>query len=86
MTAEMEINAQGEVVKYELYPSVIRVAQRMTYENVYKILVEQDSELINRYQDFVEDFRLMEKLAQILRQKRLIEGAIDFDFQRVKLF
>lgn len=80
MTAEMEINAQGEVVKYELYPSVIRVAQRMTYENVYKILVEQDSELINRYQDFVEDFRLMEKLAQILRQKRLIRGAIDFDF------
>jgi len=80
MTAEMEINAQGEVVKYELYPSVIRVAQRMTYENVYKILVEQDSELINRYQDFVEDFRLMEKLAQILRQKRLNRGAIDFDF------
>lgn len=85
MTADMEINPQGEVVKYDIYPSVIHINERMTYEKVYKILVEEDKELIKRYQDFVEDFKIMEELAKILRQKRLNRGAIDFDFPESKV-
>lgn len=80
MSVFMEITPQGEVVNYDITPSVIRVTQRMTYDHVRKILVDQDRELINRYADLVEDFRHMEKLALALKEKRLSRGAIDFNF------
>lgn len=85
MTADMEVNRKGEVVKYDIYPSVIHVDERMTYENVYKILEEEDQKLIKRYQDFVDDFKIMKELAMILRKKRLDRGSIDFDFPESKV-
>lgn len=85
MSVFMEINQQGEVVHYDIFPSVINVNERMTYDNVRKILVDQDSQLMERYADLVEDFRNMEKLAMILKQKRLSRGAIDFNFPESKV-
>ncbi|MDW7675359.1 MAG: ribonuclease R [Bacillota bacterium] len=85
MSCVMEINPKGEVENYEVFPAVINVDRRMTYTNVRKILVDSDQELIREYQDFVDDFKLMEKLALILRQRRLNRGAIDFDFPESKV-
>lgn len=85
MSVFMEINQQGEVVHYDIFPSVINVNERMTYDNVRKILVDQDPQLMERYADLVEDFRNMEKLAMILKQKRLSRGAIDFNFPESKV-
>ena len=42
MSCEMEINPQGEVVKEEIFPSVIRSHARMTYKAVNKILEAHD--------------------------------------------
>lgn len=86
LTCDMEINEKGKVVNYELYPSVIRTNARMTYDDVNKILVHGDKELIRKYDDLVEDFRKMAELAQILRKKRLRRGAIDFDFTEAKIW
>lgn len=85
MSALMEINLRGEVVKYDIFPSVIHIDERMTYENVRKILMDKDPELMERYAELVEDFQLMEKLARLLRNKRLARGAIDFDFPESKV-
>ncbi|MBO8173298.1 MAG: ribonuclease R [Bacillaceae bacterium] len=86
MSCEMEINANTlEVEDYAIFTSVIKTNERMTYADVNKILVEDDPELKARYQDLVEDFRLMEELAMKLRRKRMQRGAIDFDFQEAKI-
>ena len=43
----MEINPQGIVVGHEIFPSVIRSTERMTYTNVRKILNREDLSLIH---------------------------------------
>ncbi len=74
----MEVDAQGEVVFYELAEGVIRSAQRMTYNDVSAIL-DGDKALQQKYASLVENFQLMYELAQILNRKRVKRGSIDFD-------
>ncbi|RDI41077.1 ribonuclease R [Falsibacillus pallidus] len=85
LSCEMEISNSGEVVHHEIFQSVIKTTERMTYSDVNKILVDQDEELINRYEPLVPMFQRMEKLAAILRKKRMTRGAIDFDFKEAKV-
>lgn len=85
MSVLMELDAKGNLQKYEIVPSVINVDQRMTYDAVRKILVDKDQELIRQYSDFVKDFRLMEKLCLALRTRRMQRGAIDFNFPESKV-
>lgn len=85
MSCEMEFNEQMKVVKHDIFTSVIRTKERMTYNNVRKILVDEDPELIERYGDLVEDFRLMRELALKLRNRRMRRGAVDFDFVESKV-
>jgi len=81
----MEINPKGDVVRYEIAPSVIRVAERMSYTDVRLILEEDVPELRQRYASFVKTFEEMRDLCLILRQKRKQRGALDFDFPESKV-
>lgn len=81
----MEIDPQGNVVRYEIAPSVIRVAERMSYKNVRLILEEDVPELRQRYAPFVKTFEEMRDLCLILRQRRKRRGALDFDFPESKV-
>lgn len=85
MSCEMEINGQGEVVNHEIFQSVIRTTERMTYLDVNKILADHDEEVRKRYESLVPMFELMGELAAVLRQKRMNRGAIDFDFKEAKV-
>lgn len=81
----MTINDKGNVVDYKIAETVICVDRRMTYTSVKKILEEQDEEECKKYEEFVPMFRMMEKLAGILREKRKKRGSIDFDFPETKI-
>lgn len=85
LSCEMIIDENGQVLKHEIFESVINTTERMTYTDVYKILVEKDEALIERYRPLVPMFELMAELAEILRQKRMRRGAIDFDFKESKV-
>ena len=85
LSCEMEITPDGDVVNHEIFQSVIKTTERMTYGNVNKILVEKDEEQLERYEALVPMFEEMEKLAAILRKKRMKRGAIDFDFKESKV-
>jgi len=85
LSCEMEINPDGEVVNHEIFQSVIKTDERMTYSDVKKILVDDDEELKQRYEPLVPMFKEMENLASVLRRKRLKRGAIDFDFKEAKV-
>lgn len=85
LTCDMEMNRAGEVLKHDIYPSVIRTNERMTYSDVYKILEEDNEELKARYEELVPYFEMMKELAMTLRNKRMERGAIDFDFGEAKI-
>lgn len=81
----MVIDSKGKVIQHEIQETVIKTSERMTYTDVTKILENNDEELIKRYDYLVDDFRAMEELCNILREKRMKRGAIDFNFEESKI-
>src|SRR5699024_3345531 len=81
LSCEMEIDSTGQVVNHDDFPSVIRSNARMTYQDVNKILVDKDRRLREKYASLVPMFEDMEKLAAILRSKRMGRRGIDFNFK-----
>ena len=78
MSAVMEIDRRGAMLRSRFAAGVIRSAERMTYTNVNKAL-EGDPEMSARYAAQAEHFRLMRELALILNARRNGRGSIDFD-------
>ncbi len=85
LSCDMEIDSKGKVVKHEIYESVIKTKERMTYKDVNKILTDKDPETMERYKDLIDDFKEMEKLMEILGKRRASRGAIEFEFQETKI-
>ena len=79
----MEINEEGKVVSHELFESVIKSRIQMTYKNVNKIL--NDEEVPSGYEEYVDDLKLMEELAKVLRKAKLKKGYLDFDTDEAKI-
>jgi ribonuclease R len=79
-----EINSRGEVLKTEFHPSLIRTAERMTYDSVYRI-IEGDKQEREKFPDLVPDLLLMRDLACLLRARRAEEGSLDFDLLEPEL-
>ncbi len=74
----MRMDAQGDILGYEVCEGVIRSARRMTYTQVHGIL-EGDQELRAEFAPVVPEFERMLDLARILNKKRDRRGSIDFD-------
>lgn len=85
LSCEMEFDEKLHVVKHDIFTSVIRTTERMTYTNVRKILQDEDVEVTERYSDLVDMFKTMRDLAMKLRSKRMKRGAVDFDFEEAKV-
>ncbi|MHB9144058.1 MAG: ribonuclease R [Symbiobacteriia bacterium] len=85
LTCQMDVDERGRVVHYELYPSVIRTAERMTYTAVTAILEHQDAAAIARYEPLVPMFERMAALTGVLSQRRQRRGSIDLDLPEQKV-
>jgi ribonuclease R len=81
----MEIDKNGKVVASDVYKSVIRVTKRMSYTDVNKILNNLDEEVCKKYEPYIEDFKLMEELAHILKNRRLQAGYLNLDIPESKV-
>jgi len=79
----MEIDAYGNVIDHEIVPSVIHSKLRMTYNNANKVLNRE--KFPKEYADFIDFLDLANELAHILRHKRDLAGAIDFDTKEAKV-
>ena len=84
-TACIEFNAKGKVTASRFFNSVIRSRARMTYTNVRRILVDRDAEVLQRYQDLVPEFQLMEELALLILAQRKARGNLDFDLPEAEI-
>lgn len=83
LSIEMKISKSGEVLESKIFKSVIKSKIQMTYNKVYDILV--NNIVAEGYEPHVETLKLMEKLAQILENKKSKMGAIDFDMPEAKI-
>ena len=81
----MEIDNQGRVVSSDVCKSVIKVTERMTYTDVNKIINNEDEEVLKRYEPYIKDFKLMEELAKILKERRLKNGYLNLEIPESKI-
>jgi len=84
VSAVMEIDPEGAVVRSDFHPSIIRTAERLTYTSVFKIF-EGDADERRKRAALVPDLLAMRDLARLLRQKRVAEGSLDFDLLEPEL-
>ena len=85
LSVSMEINSKGNVISSDVYKGIINVTERMSYKNVQKILDNSDEEVTKRYEKYIDDFKLIEELALILKNKRLEKGYLNLDIPESKI-
>lgn len=84
-TVKMSVGLDGNVTRSEIFESLIRSNQRMTYSNVHKLLSGEEPELLEQYGKILPVFKTMHELSLVLRKKRRDRGSIDFDFKESKV-
>ncbi|NLJ57349.1 MAG: ribonuclease R [Tissierellia bacterium] len=85
LSVEMIINSEGKVIDYTIFESIVKSHYRMTYSEVTEIIENNKEELIQKYKEIVAMLKTMEELSLILRKKRDLRGAIDFEFPERKI-
>ena len=85
LSCSMEIDKNGDVIDSKVYKAVIKVAERMTYTDVQKILDKSDEKVLKRYEKYIDEFEKMAELAEILKQKRMSKGYLDLDVPESKI-
>ena len=82
MSCIMEVDKNGKVVNHSISKSVIKSNLKMTYDEVNNIL--HDREYSEEYIPYVNTLRNLNKLALILRKKRISNGALEFNRPELK--
>lgn len=73
----MEIDADGNIKNHKICESFIKSSARLTYDEVYDVLCGKD--IVSKATKHKNTLMLMNKLSMILKQKRNINGELDFD-------
>lgn len=81
MACEMELDAKGEVTKYEIVPAVIRVYRRLTYNGV-NALLEGKAKDADGILPMISVLKELRDARKAFRKKR---GSIDFNIPEVKV-
>jgi len=79
----MDLNPDGDVIDYKLFPSVIKSYGKLSYDEVQELFDgKKPSPKIAR---LVEPLNEMRKLARILLDRRSSAGSLDFDLPEAKI-
>lgn len=85
LSVSMEIDNKGKIISSEVYKGIINVTRRMSYKDVQAILDNSNEEVVTEYKEYIADFKLMEELAKILKEKRLAKGYLNLDIPESKI-
>ena len=80
----MEIDQKGNVVSGEVVKGIIKVTKRMSYNDVQAIL-DRNETVINHYKPYIQEFKNMEELAIILKNRRMEQGYLNLDIPESKI-
>lgn len=81
----MEIDKTGKIVSQDVCKSFIKTNRRMSYTIVNDLLVDEDSKYKDEYSALLPMFKDMKELRDILLDKRVKRGAIEFNTTESKL-
>ena len=85
LSCTMEIDSKGNVVSSDVFKSIIKVTERMSYTDVNKIINDLDEEVTKKYEKYINNFKDMNDLALILKERRLKQGYLNLDIPESKL-
>ena len=85
LSVDMEITPDCQVVKHEIYESVIRSVERLVYDDISDLIENDDKEISDRYQHIKKELLMMNELAVKLRKKREEHGSLDFDLDEANI-
>ena len=85
LSVSMEIDEKGKIISSEVFKGIINVTRRMSYKDVQAILDNSNEEVVEKYKNYIADFKLMEELAKILKEKRLTKGYLNLDIPESKI-
>ena len=79
LVCDMHVDARGEVSKSRFYAGVMRSHARLTYDEVWQVIGDQDAAVRERLADQVPVLDDLHGLFKVLEKARKRRGAIDFD-------
>lgn len=85
LSCVMEIDNNGNVIGHEIFESVIHSKKRMTYTAVNEIIEKNNPDVIEEYKDLSNMFIEMNKLREILANKRKKRGSVNFELPEAKI-
>ena len=81
----MKIDEHGKVIDSDICKSIINVTRRMTYTDVADIINKTNPKTIEKYNKYIEHFERMQKLALILKERRLKDGYLSLEIPESKI-
>ncbi|MCG7341744.1 ribonuclease R [Staphylococcus auricularis] len=85
LSCRMELDQKGNVVKHEIFDSVINSNYRMTYDAVNKIITDHDEATRQQYAELTPMLDLAQDLSNRLIDMRRRRGEIDFDISEAQV-
>ncbi len=85
MSVIMELDAQGELTDAQFFPSLIKVTERLTYQQVEAYLADKKESKTFGEDAVPEMIDQMDLLADVLRRRRLERGTLDLDLPEAKI-
>ncbi|PID59152.1 ribonuclease R [candidate division KSB3 bacterium] len=79
MTVFMVFSPTMDLLDYEIRPSVIRSKAQLSYTEVRRMLKEKDNALRTQHNDLLPSLELIKELSELLFQRRMRRGSLDFD-------
>ena len=83
MVCDMQIDADGEVIRSKFYAAVMRSHARLTYARVWQAIGEKDADARHELADVMPQLKNLHQLYKLLAKARQRRGSIDFDSREV---
>ncbi|MGD2118246.1 MAG: ribonuclease R [Chromatiales bacterium] len=85
MTAELNIDDDGNIFRSKFYPAVMRSHARLIYDDVAAMLVDGDEALCAKHEKILPHLHELYALYKVLHKGRQRVGAIDFDTTETRI-
>ncbi len=79
VSAILDFDRAGKLLKKRFSRSIIRSQQRFTYTTVEKILITRDPAIRKAHKPFLTGLKWAEELARLLQARRKKRGSVDFN-------
>jgi ribonuclease R len=84
MVCDMQVSAEGEVIKSKFYDAVMLSHARLTYDKVWQVVGLQDADARHEVADVLPQLENLHALYKAMAAQRKRRGAIDFETPEVK--